>query len=91
MTRFLQVVHLGRPLDVLKVDVLILSLEQHVAEEEKMLSHLLYASNISMSFSHVSWFRVLARTTTCRSRRMLVRSRHSMEISQLSVPKNSDE
>ena len=50
MTRFLQVVHLGRPLDVL----LILSLEQHVAEEEKMLSHLLYASNISMSFSHVS-------------------------------------
>ena len=56
-----------------------------------MLSHLLYASNISMSFSHVSCFRVLARTTTCRSRRMLVRSRHSMEVSQLSVPKNLDE
>ena len=91
MTRFLQVVHLGRPLDVLKVDVLILSLEQHVAEEvEDALPPVVRLEHLDELLAR-QLIQVLARTTTCRSRRMLVRSRHSMEISQLSVPKNSDE
>ena len=46
--------------------------EQHVAEEVKRPSQLLYDSNILMNFSHVSCFEY-SRATICRFYRMFSR------------------